>query len=56
MTVASVKYIVGQTVTDESKRDLDEWRRPREGLFRQCRLHRGPPRLSRERTPNFVNA
>ena len=45
MTVASVKYIVGQTVTPESAPRLGRMRRPREGLLRQPGLHRGSPRL-----------
>ena len=38
LTVKSVKYIVGEVVKDESKRDLQALRRPGGAMLRQQRL------------------
>ena len=56
MTVASVKYIVGQTVTDESKRDLDECAARVKACFDSADYIEGRRAFLEKRTPNFVNA
>jgi enoyl-CoA hydratase/carnithine racemase len=56
MTVASVKYIVGQTVTDESKRDLDECAARVKACFDSQDYIEGRRAFLEKRKPNFVNA
>jgi enoyl-CoA hydratase/carnithine racemase len=56
MTVASVKYIVGQTVTDESKRDLDECAARVKACFDSADYIEGRRAFLEKRKPNFVNA
>ena len=56
MTVASVKYIVGQTVTDESKRDLEECAARVKACFDSADYIEGRRAFLEKRKPNFVNA
>ncbi len=56
MTVASVKYIVGQTVTDESKRDLAECAARVKACFDSADYIEGRRAFLEKRKPNFVNA
>jgi enoyl-CoA hydratase/carnithine racemase len=56
MTVASVKYIVGQTVTDESKRDLEECAARVKACFDSADYIEGRRAFLEKRKPNFVGA
>jgi enoyl-CoA hydratase/carnithine racemase len=56
MTVASVKYIVGQTVTDESKRDLEGCAARVKACFDSQDYIEGRRAFLEKRKPNFVNA
>jgi enoyl-CoA hydratase/carnithine racemase len=56
MTVASVKYIVGQTVTDESQRDLAECAARVKACFDSQDYIEGRRAFLEKRKPNFVNA
>ena len=48
LTVKAVKYIVGEAMKDESKRDLAHCAETGGAVLRQQRLHRGPPGLHGE--------
>lgn len=56
MTVASVKYIVGQTVKDESARDLAECERQVKACFDSKDYIEGRQAFLEKRKPNFVGA
>ena len=48
LTVKAAKFIVNETVRDESKRNLARCAGAGRGLLREQRLHRRPPRLHGE--------
>ena len=56
MTVASVKYIVGETVKDESTRDLDECERRVKACFDSQDYIEGRRAFLEKRKPQFVGA
>ena len=56
MTVASVKYIVGETVKDESTRDLDECDRRVKACFDSKDYIEGRRAFLEKRKPQFVGA
>jgi enoyl-CoA hydratase/carnithine racemase len=56
MTVGSVKYIVGQTVTPESQRDLDECDARVKACFDSQDYVEGRRAFMEKRKPNFVGA
>lgn len=56
MTVASVKYIVGETVKDESARDLDECARRVKACFDSKDYIEGRRAFLEKRKPQFVGA
>ena len=56
MTVVSAKYIVGQTLVDESKRDLDECARQVKACFESADYIEGRRAFLEKRKANFVGA
>ncbi|MCT4685298.1 MAG: enoyl-CoA hydratase [Roseicyclus sp.] len=56
MTVASVKYIVGQTVAPESQRDLEECAARVKACFDSADYIEGRRAFLEKRKPNFVGA